>query len=338
MKVLVYSAKDYEIPYLRHANNGRHEVTYIKEALDSQTAMKAVGYKAISIFSGDDASLIVLEKLRDFGVKYISIRSAGYNNVHIKAAKRNKLRVANAANYSPYAIAEHAVALLLALNRKIILADKQVHTHNFLQHNLIGFNLHGKTVGLVGTGNIGAVMAKIMYGFGCKILACDPIRNQSLVELCDVHYVDIEELCSQSDVISLHIPLNYENYDFIDRSKLRLMKKEVILINTARGSIVHTGALIEALEENTIGAYGADVYEREKGIFFKDNSKSGIQDEQLKKLLSFENVLLTPHQAFITSEALENIARITFDNINAWADGTTCKNELAYEARITTPG
>ena len=281
---------------------------------------------------------MVLEKLKDFGVKYITLRSAGYNNVHVKSAMRYNLKVANASNYSPYAIAEHATALLLALNRKIVLADKQVHQYNFLQQDLIGFNIHGKTIGIVGTGNIGTVMAKIMHGFGCKILACDPIQNQSLIELCDIEYVDLEQLCTQSDIISLHIPLNFENYDLINKKRLDLMKKDVLLINTSRGSIVHTEALINVLEENGIGGYGADVYEKEKGIFFKDHSKSGIRDEQLKKLLSFKNVLLTPHQAFATEEALANIAKITFANIDAWQAGQRSANELGWDTEVTIGG
>ncbi|WP_411030518.1 2-hydroxyacid dehydrogenase [Spongiimicrobium sp. 3-5] len=335
MKLLVYSAKEFEIPALKRANNNVHQVTYISQALDTHTAIKAVGYDAICIFSGDDASLVVLEKLKDLGVKYITLRSAGYNNIHIKAAKRYGLRVANTPVYSPYAIAEHATALLLALNRNIILADKQVHAHNFLLDGLMGFDLHGKTIGIVGTGNIGSVMAKIMHGFGCKILGCDLIPDHNLVELCGVEYTDLDELCSKSDVISLHVPLTYENYNLISKSRLSLMKKNAILINTARGSIVDTTALIEALENKEIGAYGADVFDRERGVFFKDNSKTGIVNEQLIKLLSFSNVLLTPHQAFVTEEAIKNIASTTFENINAWETGNTCTNELGYETLIT---
>ncbi|MEO0528589.1 MAG: 2-hydroxyacid dehydrogenase [Bacteroidota bacterium] len=335
MKVLVYSAKDFEVPFLMQANDGRHKVTYIKEALDTKTAIKAMGFEGVSIFSGDDASLVVLEKLKDLGVKYISLRSAGYNNIHIKAAKRYGLKVANTPDYSPYAVAEHATALLLTLNRKILLAHEQVQKYNFMQDDLMGFDLHGKTVGIIGTGHIGSVMAKIMHGFGCHILACDLVPDQSLVELCDVHYQGIDEVCSKSDIISLHVPLTYENYDLINAQRLGLMKHKAVLINTARGSIVNTRALINALENKEIGAYGTDVYEREKGIFFKDNSSTGIKDEQLKKLLSFDNVLLTPHQAFVTREALRNIAIATFKNMDKWEAGVHCENELGYETIIT---
>jgi len=331
MKLLVYSAKNFEIPFLREADTGDYQVTYIKEALDTDTVIKAVGHKAISIFSGDDASSIVLEKLWDLGVRYITMRSAGYNNVNIKTAKRFGFHIANAPDYSPYAIAEHATALLLTLNRKIIHADRQVHSYNFLQNDLLGFDLRGKTVGIIGTGRIGSIMVKIMHGFGCEIVAHDLLPDNDLVELCGVTYTDLDDLCMKSDIISLHIPLTYENYSLINAKKLALMKKEVILINTARGALIDTKALITALEKVTIGGYCTDVYEKEKGIFFKDNSKTGITDEPLKKLLSFPNVLLTPHQGFVTNEALKNIAETTFYNLDCWSKNLTCKNELGLE-------
>ncbi|MEX0290975.1 MAG: 2-hydroxyacid dehydrogenase [Flavobacteriaceae bacterium] len=335
MKLLVYSAKKFEIPFLKEANKGNFRVTYTEEALDSSTAIKAASYKAISIFSGDDASTLVLEKLWELGVRYISIRSAGYNNIRMKTAKRLGFQVANAPDYSPYAIAEHATALLLALNRKIILADKQVHTYNFLQDDLMGFDLHGKTVGIIGTGRIGSIMVKIMHGFGCNILANDLSPDNDLVELCNVTYTTVDELCRKSDIISLHIPLTYENYSFINKKKLDLMKPGVLLINTARGSVVDTSELIKALEAGKIGGYCADVYQREKGIFFRDNSKTGIADEELKTLISMDNVLLTPHQGFVTKEALTNIAKTTFYNLDCWAKGKVSENELGLELLVS---
>ncbi|MDX1768250.1 MAG: 2-hydroxyacid dehydrogenase [Arenibacter troitsensis] len=331
MKLLVYSAKDFEIPFLNDANNKIHKVSYTKDALNSETAIQAVGYMAVSIFSGDDASSLVLEKLSDLGVRYISLRSAGYNNVHLKTAQKFGLKVANVPEYSPYSIAEHAVALLQALNRKIILANRQVHSYNFLQNNLMGFDLNGKTVGIVGTGKIGSVMAKIMNGFGCKILANDLKPDYRLVQLYDLTYTSLDEICKQSDIISLHIPLTQENYYLIDKQKLALMKQEVVLINTARGALVETKELINALEKNAIGGYCTDVYEKEIGSFFKDNSTAGIKDRLLIKLLSFPNVLLTPHQGFITKEALTNIAEVTFENLNSWEEGKSSKNELSLE-------
>ncbi len=334
MKLLVYSTKKYEIPFLRRANQKRHIVSYTKEALDTNTAVQAMGYKAISIFSGDDASLVVLEKLWDLGVRYITLRSAGFNNIHIKAAKRFGFRVANTPDYSPHAIAEHAVALLQAFNRKLVLADTRARAYNFVHDGLMGFNLHGKTFGVVGTGRIGSIMVKIMHGFGCKILATDLEPDRDLVELCGITYTSLDELCAQSDIISLHIPLTYENHHLINRKKLGLMKQEAILINTARGSIVDTKALIQALESKNLGGYCTDVYEKEKGTFFQNNVGE-LGDEMLKKLLSFPNVFLTPHQAFVTVEALTEIARTSFESLNSWEEGTECKNELGYETLIS---
>lgn len=331
MKLLVYSAKDFEIPFLNHAHNNAHQVTFTKDALNIETAIQAVGHKAVSIFSGDDANSQVLEKLSDLGVRYISLRSAGYNNVHLIAAHKFGLKIANVPEYSPYSIAEHAVALLQALNRKIMLADKQVHAYNFLQNNLMGFDLNGKTVGIVGTGKIGRVMTKIMHGFGCRILAHDLEPDYRLVQLYDASYTSLDELCEQSDIISLHIPLTQENYYLIGQQKLTLMKPHVILINTARGAIVETKEMIRALEKKIIGGYCTDVYEKEVGSFFKDNASEGIKDELLKKLLSFPNVLLTPHQGFMTKEALTNIAEVTFENINCWEQGLPCANELGHK-------
>jgi len=335
MKLLIYSAKDYEIPFLGTANLNRHKVSYTKDPLDTNTAIQAMGFKAISIFSGDDASFAVLEKLWDLGVRYITLRSSGYNNIHLKEAKHFGFKVGNVPAYSPHAIAEHATALLLSFNRKIVLANAQVRNYNFSQEGLMGFNLHGKTVGIVGTGRIGSIMVKIMHGFGCKILASDLAPDNDLVELCDVTYVTLDQVCKKSDIISLHIPLTYDNYSLINKKRLALMKRKAILINTSRGAIVDTTALLEALEKKDIGGYCTDVYEKEKGIFFTDHSKNGIENEKLKKLLSFPNVLLTPHQAFMTPEALTNIATTTFENIDHWADGKICKNELGFERVIS---
>ncbi len=334
MKLLVYSAKAFEIPFLEKANSNNHVITYTKNALDSETAIQAAGYKAISIFSGDDASNVVLEKLWELGVRYIAIRSTGFNNIQLKPAYQLGFKVANAPDYSSHAIAEHSTALLLTLIRKIRVADRQVHNYNFLLDELMGFNLHGKTVGIIGTGGVGSVMVKIMNGFGCKILAHDLQPDIDLVKIYDFEYISLEDLCRRSDIITLHIPLSYENHALINQKRLGWMKKGVILINTARGGIIDHKALLKALDEKRIGAYGTDVYEKEKGIFFRDNSDDGIKDEQLKKLLSFPNVLLTPHQAYVTREALENIANITLQNIDEFEEGKTCKNEIGSGALI----
>ncbi|WP_158976619.1 2-hydroxyacid dehydrogenase [Cellulophaga sp. L1A9] len=328
MKILFYSSKDFEIPFLKEANSKNQKISFIKDALTSETALKAVGYQAISIFSGDDASSLVLEKLWDLGVKYIALRSAGHNNVHLTAAKNYGFKVANVPDYSPYAIAEHASALLLALNRKIVTASTQVKAYNFLQKHLMGFNIHGKKVGLIGTGSIGSAMASIMNGYGCTILAYDISPNYDLETKYNLKYVGLDQLCIESDIISLHIPLTEDNYYLINKERMALMKKNVVIVNTARGAHVNTVAIIEALEIKQIAGYCTDVYEKEAGTFFKDFSEIGIKDKVLKKLLSLPNVLLTPHQGYMTVEAVENIAEMTFNTLNSWNENRESRHEL----------
>lgn len=335
MKLLVYSTKKFEIQPLKAANTGGHKITFITEALDSTTAVLAAGYDAISIFSGDDASLVVLETLKELGVKYISLRSAGYNNVSIKSALRIGLKVANAPDYSPHAIAEHAMGLILAWNRKLLLANSQVHEHNFLLNDLVGSNVHGKTVGIVGTGRIGSIMIKILHGFGCHLLATDLEQNHYLESEYNLKYVDLKELCKESDIISLHIPLNFETHHMFNNKLFGLMKKHVLLVNTARGGVVKTNDLLTALNQEIIAGYATDVFEFEKGIFFKDNSKKGIVNEQLKALLAMPNVLLTPHQAFVTHEAIKNIAQTTLHNIDCWEEDRVNANELGFQNVIS---
>lgn len=328
MKTLIYSAKDFEIPFLEKANNHVHAMKYISERLTSRTAMLAIGFEAISIFSADDANEIVLEKLRDFGVTHITLRSAGYDNVHLSAAKRLGIKVANAPDYSPNAIAEHAIALLLALNRKITLSRKQTQQYDFRLTKLVGFDLIGKTVGVVGTGRIGRVIVKILHGFGCTIIATDPIEDLRLKEQFDVTYVNIDNVCKQSDVVILSVPLNQETHHLIDRSALELMHKDSLLINVARGAIVNTAAVLEYIDSDRISGYATDVYDRESGVFFYDRSKDRPTDEVLEKMLNHERILLTPHQAFATREALENIAKTTVENLNSWQKGRSPKTDL----------
>jgi D-lactate dehydrogenase len=328
MKVLVYSAKDFEIPYLKEANKNKHKLTFVKEHLSSQTAMKAVGYDAISIFSADEADFITIEKFKDFGIKYITLRSAGHDNVNLRAASRLNIKVANVPAYSPYAIAEHAVTLLLALNRKLIESNLRVSHYNFDLNNLVGFDLNGKTVGIVGTGKIGEVMCKIMHGFGCKLLGHDIEENATLKELYNVRYISLKELCIHADIISLHVPLNAETYELINEDLIDEMKEGVILINTARGSIINTEDIITALKKGKIGALGIDVYENEKGIFFEDHSQDIPNDDNLMLLNTMPNVLITGHHAFLTNEALTNIAETTIYNLDCYDSGNTTENEL----------
>lgn len=332
MKVLVYSAKDLEIRNLKEKNGNKHQLKFVPDALNSTTAVMAAGYDAISIFSNDDASLVVLEILWELGVKYITLRSTGYNNVSVKSAKRIGLKVAYAPEYSPNAIAEHAVGLLLALNRKLIQANAQVHRYDFSLDGLVGLDLKGKTVGIFGTGKIGSILVRIFHAFGCKVVANDIKRNQYLENHYDLKYVPLPELCRVSDVISINTPLNYETHHAFHEPMFLAMKKSALLINTARGGIVKTEDVIKALKEGNLGGYATDVYEHERGIFFKDHSKTGLTDGLLKELIDLPNVLLTPHQAFATKEALERIAETTIYNLDCWEAGKSCPNELGYES------
>ncbi len=331
MKVLIYSAKDFEIPFLEKANNDVHQIKYIPERLTPKTARLALGFDAISIFSADDGSSMVLERLKDFGIRYIALRSTGYDNVNLITAKKLGIKVANAAGYSPQAIAEHAVTLLLALNRKLILANQQVSNYNFSLSNLVGFDLHKKTIGIIGAGRIGKVIAKIMSGFGCSILANDIYEDNDLKEQYNLTYTSIINLCKQSDVIFLCVPLTTQTHHMINIQVIQCMKREAILINVARGAVVKTEDIIQALELKRIAAYGTDVYEHEGGIFFYDHSKNKPNDKKLQRLIDFPNVLITPHQAFATKEALTNIAETTFYNINCWEQQKPVKNELTLE-------
>ena len=330
MKVLIYSAKDFEIENIRAANADRHKIKFVSRSLDSNTAVLAAGYDAISIFSSDDASLVVLEILKEMGVKYITLRSTGYNNISVKSAKRLGIKVAYAPEYSPHAIAEHAICLLLAINRNLILANNQVKEYNFMVNNLIGFDLEGKTAGVFGTGRIGSIVVKILHSFGCKVLGTDLEKNHFLENQYDLEYVELEELCKQSDIVSINVPLTYDTHHIFDSKLLKSMKKGALLINTARGAVVKTKDLLEVLKKGPLAGYATDVYENEKGIFFRDNSTRGIKDEQLKELIAMPNVLLTPHQAFATHEALQRIAETTLYNIDCWEEGRTCKNELGF--------
>jgi D-lactate dehydrogenase len=328
MKVLIYSARPFEIPYLKQANTTPHQIDFLNDALNSRTAPKANGYDAISIFSGDEACFITLEKLKDCGIKYISLRSVGYDNVNLRAAERVDIRVANVPAYSPYAIAEHAVALLLNLNRKLIESNNRVKRFNFDIDGLMGMDLYNKTVGIVGTGRIGSVMTKIMAGFGCKLLGYDLKANDTLISQYNMKYINLTQLCEQSDIISLHVPLNEDTHYLIDETCFYQMKNNVILINTARGAVINTKHLIDALWHKRIAAYGADVFENEKGLFFKDWSNNIPDDQDLIQLNAFPNVLLTGHHAPLTHEAMTNIAETTMRNLDAWATDGTCKNEV----------
>jgi D-lactate dehydrogenase len=328
MKVLIYSAKDFEIPFLTEANRKKHNLTFLSDALTSETAVKSIGYEAISIFSGDTASVIVLEKLKSFGIKYITLRSVGHDNVNIKSALRLSFKVANVPSYSPFAIAEHAVCLLQALNRKVVLSNQRVKQFNFDLNNLIGFDLNGKTIGIIGTGTIGAVMARIMHGFGCTIIAYDIVENKELIEQYKVQYLSLQDLCKKSDIISLHVPLNGITHHLIDKKLIEQMKPGVTIINTARGAVLNTKDIVDGLRNKIIGGLAIDVYENEKGLFFKDHSTEMPKDELLIQLNAMPNVLITVHHAFLTEEALTQIAVTTIYNLDCWEAEKETENEL----------
>jgi D-lactate dehydrogenase len=320
MNVAVFSTHNFERPYLEKANNGQHNFKYISAALSMETINLAEGCEAISIFVGDDASKPVLQKLNMLGVKYLALRSAGFNHVNLEEVKKLNMRAARVAEYSPYAVAEHAVTLMLALNRKLIRSHSRVLEQNFSLDGLTGFDMNSKTAGIIGTGKIGAVVAKILHGFGCKILAYDITQNNKLKNLYQVEYTTLDRLYSESDIISLHVPLNAETKYMINESSLNKMKENVMLINTSRGKLIRTADIIKALKSKHIGYLGMDVYEEEEGLFFEDHSDDILQDDLIARLMTFRNVIITSHQAFLTETALRNIADTTVQNLNCFKD------------------
>jgi D-lactate dehydrogenase len=328
MKATVFSAKAFEKSYLLDACNSKHDISFCHQALSVDTVNKASGSDAISIFSNDDASSAVLDKLKEAGVKFIAIRAAGYDQVNLHYAADLGIKVANVPKYSPYAIAEHAVAMMLALNRKIVRADKKVKDYNFSLDDLIGFDMNGKTAGIIGVGKIGRIVAKILNGFGCKILAYDINKDEEAIAKYNVEYCGLERLASLSDIITIHAPLNLKTRYLINKDLLWKMKKGVMLINTGRGGIIKTIDVIEALKAGHIGSLGLDVYEHEKGLFFYNHSGDIPSDDIFTRLLSFKNVLITGHQAFLTETALQNIADTTIHNLDCWQNNLSSENEL----------
>jgi len=329
LKAAIFDTHNFEKPYLQKANkDAGHELNLLSVQLTKETAALAEEHQAIAIFGNDDASADVLEILHSVGVKYIALRSAGYNHIDIDKARELGIRAANVPAYSPYAVAEHTVALILALNRKLIRANRRILELNFTLDGLEGFDLNGKTVGIVGVGNIGSVVAKIMHGFGCKLLGLDPNPNQQNIDKYGMEYTDIDTLCRHSDIITLQAPLNDKTRYIINEEKISIMKDGVMIVNTGRGALINTKAAIEALKTRKIGYLGLDVYEEEKGLFFHDYSDNILQDDVIARLMTFPNVLITSHQAFLTKEALNNIAETTIENLTYWEDGKECENEL----------
>ena len=314
MNVAIFSAKKYDREFLNAANSTLHKLRFFEAQLNEETVNLATGFEAVCVFVNDQVTASVIAKLRSLGVRLIALRCAGYNNVDLPAATKHGITVVRVPAYSPYAVAEHAIALMLALNRKVHRAYNRVREGNFALDGLVGFDMHGKTVGLIGTGQIGIVVAQILTGFGCPTLAFDPIPNPTCQSL-GVRYVELNELLAQSDVISLHCPLTPENKHIINDAAIARMKNGVMLINTSRGALLDTVAIVGGLKSGKIGYLGLDVYEEEEEIFFEDRSGLILGDDVFARLLTFPNVIITGHQAFFTREALLNIADKTIDNI-----------------------
>ncbi|MHC4065627.1 MAG: 2-hydroxyacid dehydrogenase, partial [Planctomycetota bacterium] len=300
MRIAVFSTKPYTRPFFAEANGEYgHELTFLESRLTRETADLAAGYAAVCVFVNDELDGVVLEKLAGSGTHVVALRCAGFNNVDLGAAEQLGLRVIRVPRYSPHAVAEHTVGLMLALNRKIHRAAARAREGNFDLEGLMGFDLHGRTVGIVGTGEIGTVVARIMDGFGCRLLASD-VRVDPECEGLGARYVDLPELLAESDIISLHCPLVRETHHLIDDDAVSRMKPGVMLINTSRGALVDTRAVIRGLKTGKIGYLGLDVYEEEADLFFQNLSDQVIQDDVFARLLTFPNVIVTGHQAFFT--------------------------------------
>jgi D-lactate dehydrogenase len=317
MRVAVFSTKNYDRMYLTAANAGHgHDLVFLEPRLSVETARLADGFPAVCAFVHDTLDPASLAVLAAGGVRLVALRSAGFNNVDLAAAGELGMVVCRVPAYSPYAVAEYAVAQILATIRHIPRAYARVRDGNFSLEGLLGFDLHGRTVGIVGTGRIGQVFARIMAGFGCRLLAYDPYPNDDVRALAT--YVSVEDLFAGSDIISLHAPLTPQTHHLVDRAAIARMKRGVTIVNTSRGALVDTEAVIDALKDGTIGYLGLDVYEEEDALFFEDLSAEVIQDDTFARLLTFPNVLVTAHQAFFTDEAMRAITETTLANVTAF--------------------
>ena len=327
MKVAVFSSKAYDREYLNRFNNNRLELTFFETSLNADTTNLSLGFDAVCIFVNDKIDRKTLEQLAANGIKIIALRCAGFNNVDVAAAEEMGIKVVRVPAYSPHAVAEHAVALILTLSRRTHKAFNRIREGNFSLEKLVGFNLFGKTVGVVGTGQIGAIFCEIMLGFGCKVLAND-LHESDLLKKKGVKYCTFEELVQHSDIISLNCPLTPETHHLIDKNVFSKIKNGAMLINTGRGAVIKTSDAIEALRSGKLGYLGLDVYEQEENLFFKDLSESIIPDEQILQLISFPNVLITSHQGFFTHEALEEIATTTLRNLTDFEEGKPLENRV----------
>ena len=326
MKIAFFSTKIYDREFFdRYITT--HEIIYFEAPLNEQTVNLAAGCKAICVFVNDKITATVIKALKSIGVELIALRCAGFNNVDIVAAEADGITIVRVPEYSPYAVAEHAVALILTLNRKTHKAYNRVREGNFSLDRLTGFDLHNKTIGVIGTGKIGQIFCRIMLGFGCKVLAFDVVANRQL-EAAGVEYLPLIDILGAADIISLHCPLTEQTQHLINAQTIAMMKEGVMLINTSRGALVNTAAAIDGLKNRRIGYLGLDVYEQEETLFFNDLSENIIDDEDIMRLLSFPNVLITSHQGFFTEEALAEIARVTLRNVDEFEAGNKLKNKV----------
>lgn len=331
MDVAVFNTKSYDRRHLVAANgDGRHVLHFLEPHLDLDTAVLAAGHSAVCAFVNDRLDAAVLERLNGVGVSLVALRCAGFNNVDLAAARRLGIKIARVPAYSPNAVAEHTVALILTLNRRIHRAYNRVREGNFALDGLIGFDLAGKTVGIVGTGKIGALVARILAGFGCRLLAFDTAPNLECQAL-GVRYVELSDLFAASDVITFHCPLTPQTRHLVNADTLAGMKRGVMLVNTSRGAVIDTGATIEGLKSGQVGYLALDVYEEEGDFFFEDLSDRYIGDDLFARLLTFPNVLITGHQAFLTEEALTAIATTTIANVTAFERTGSALHEVSVE-------
>ncbi|CFQ57347.1 D-lactate dehydrogenase [Yersinia frederiksenii] len=329
MKLAVYSTKQYDRKYLELVNKDfGFELEFFDFLLSPKTAKMAVGCDAVCIFVNDDGCRATLEELKDAGVKILALRCAGFNNVDLDAAKELGIQVVRVPAYSPEAVAEHTVGMMMSLNRRIHRAYQRTRDANFSLEGLIGFNMHNRTAGIIGTGKIGVATMRILKGFGMRLLAFDPYPSEQALEL-GAEYVDLKTLYAESDVISLHCPMTPENHHLLNKQAFDQMKNGVMIINTSRGGLIDSTAAIEALKQQKIGSLGMDVYENERDLFFEDKSNDVIQDDVFRRLSSCHNVLFTGHQAFLTEEALTSISATTMQNIAQLVKGEHCPNIIS---------
>ena len=338
MKIAMFDTHRYERSPFEQANmDFGHELRFLEPRLTSETAALARGYGAVCVFVNDRLDRMALDVLAGLGIQLVALRSAGFNHVDLMRAAELGLAVVRVPEYSPHAVAEHAVALALTMNRKLHRAYARVRELNFSLEGLVGMDMFGKTVGIVGTGKIGRAAARIFRGFGCRILAFDVSEDEACASEVGAEYVELDALYRESDIISLHVPLTPETHHMIDAAALARMKSGVMLVNTGRGALIDSKALVDVLKSGHLGAAGLDVYEEEEGIFFYDLSDRVLKDDVLARLLTFPNVLITSHQGFLTKEALTNIAHTTLANVTAFERGGPLENRVHATNVLRSP-